>query len=253
MAFGTSSTIKTFPATGHDSPVATSNQAFAIVKIGAYGYCAVTRKCWKIHFWKNPPMMILFESGTRWQARRIWRGLWQWTCQKMHPGKIILVNLQVPQSISKSWIRDLPKTFSFWRQICFKAYLEAIPLWQSQALDPVGRRKDIGEIIIGNLSSAGYLAAGIDRNCGNCQINARKCSKSPCPHPQNFDPVGIAARDARECLLIQIKNFKLWSGSGPGWIDSIPPGRSGRPKRYKPLLRKFKMGDGRLTRISWYY
>ncbi len=71
----------------------------------------------------------------------------------------------------------------------------------AQALDPCRKKKkDIGEIIIGNLSSAGYLAAGIDEIAEIAKSTPENVQKV-LAHIQNFDPVGIAARDARECLL----------------------------------------------------
>ena len=75
-------------------------------------------------------------------------------------------------------------------------------LWQLDMNLGTARHKEIGRAIIGNIGDDGYLQASLD------EIAAMG------PYPmdevehtlhlvQEFDPPGIAARDLRECLLIQ--------------------------------------------------
>jgi RNA polymerase sigma-54 factor len=81
-------------------------------------------------------------------------------------------------------------------------------LWQlsMQTNEPTPRA--IGEAIIGNLDDDGYLVASSDE----------LASMGPWPVEdverairlvQGFDPIGVAARDLQECLLMQIRHLGL--------------------------------------------
>jgi len=59
------------------------------------------------------------------------------------------------------------------------------------------RMREIGQAIIGNLDENGYLAASV------AEIEGVLC------RIQQFDPVGVAARDLQECLLLQIRHLGL--------------------------------------------
>ena len=66
----------------------------------------------------------------------------------------------------------------------------------------------IGPAIIGNLDDDGYLVASVEENAhmGNWpQTDVERVLTVV----QQFDPVGVAARDLRECLLLQIANLGL--------------------------------------------
>ena len=57
---------------------------------------------------------------------------------------------------------------------------------------------------------------------------------------QRFDPVGVAARDARECLMVQIKSLNY--ARDPILVELVESHLEDlEAKRYKPLLRKFKL------------
>ena len=57
---------------------------------------------------------------------------------------------------------------------------------------------------------------------------------------QRFDPVGVAARDASECLMVQIRN--LGYERDPVLVSLVTEHLEDlEAKRYKPLLRKFKI------------
>ena len=62
----------------------------------------------------------------------------------------------------------------------------------------------IGEQIIGNLDQNGYLVATLDEIAVQEKV-APDFVEEVLKKVQEFDPVGIAARDLRECLLIQAK------------------------------------------------
>lgn len=93
-------------------------------------------------------------------------------------------------------------------------------LWQLGLGDFTDVERRFGELVIGNLDENGYLdLAGVERQDGTrtpdltIQDLAEEAGLHPDDTPlvlemiQNFDPLGVAARDLRECLLIQAKAF----------------------------------------------
>ena len=120
-----------------------------------------------------------------------------------------------------------------------KPTLEGHLLWQLRLSSLTDAQKDIGEVIIGNLSSAGYLHASIDEIAQMTESDPTDVL-AVLEKVQLFDPVGVAARDARECLLVQIKSLKY--DRDPILLELIRSHLEDlEGKRYKPLLRKFKL------------
>jgi RNA polymerase sigma-54 factor len=62
----------------------------------------------------------------------------------------------------------------------------------------------IGEEIIGNLDEDGYLRAEVEEIAQRCKTSAEEVQKV-LTMVQAFDPLGVAARNIQECLLIQLK------------------------------------------------
>ncbi|MHC4103574.1 MAG: RNA polymerase factor sigma-54 [Planctomycetota bacterium] len=78
-------------------------------------------------------------------------------------------------------------------------------LHQLLMASPTKEEETIGSFIAGSLDKNGYLKASVD------QIAAMSNSGLDKTHQvlslmQTFDPLGVCARDLRECLLIQMKN-----------------------------------------------
>lgn len=117
--------------------------------------------------------------------------------------------------------------------------LEGHLLWQLRLSTLSDRQKEIGEIIIGNLSSNGYLQADNEElaalaNCAPEEI------EETLERIQLMDPVGVGARDVRECLKIQLKNLKY--DRDPVLMELVESHLDDlEARRYKPLLRKFKL------------
>jgi RNA polymerase sigma-54 factor len=66
----------------------------------------------------------------------------------------------------------------------------------------------IGEYIIGNLDDDGFLACSVDEIAETFQVPAAEVERV-LQIVQGFDPPGVAARDLRECLMIQMRERGL--------------------------------------------
>ncbi|HLZ23156.1 MAG TPA: RNA polymerase factor sigma-54 [Ktedonobacterales bacterium] len=65
----------------------------------------------------------------------------------------------------------------------------------------------IGEFLVGNLSSHGYLTISISEAAEMLRVSEARV-ESALAALQSLDPPGIGARDLRECLLIQLRAFE---------------------------------------------
>lgn len=117
--------------------------------------------------------------------------------------------------------------------------LEGHLLWQLRLSTLTDRQKEIGEVIIGNLSSNGYLQADSAElaEIAHCEPEEVDAVLS---RIQLMDPVGVAARDVKDCLKIQLKNLKY--DRDPVLMELVESHLDDlEARRYKPLLRKFKL------------
>ena len=120
-----------------------------------------------------------------------------------------------------------------------KPTLEGHLLWQLRLSMLTEAQKEIGEVIIGNLSSSGYLQATLEE-IAEMTTSTPDEVRAVLERVQLFDPIGVAARDARECLLIQLKSLNY--DRDPILLDLVQSHLEDlEAKRYKPLLRKFKL------------
>jgi RNA polymerase sigma-54 factor len=105
---------------------------------------------------------------------------------------------------------------SFEQTTAKAASLEDHLLWQL-ALSPLEKgEQEISKAIIGNLDEDGYLRISLEELVADSGV--------PLPQAihvlkviQAFDPVGVAARDLRECLLTQIEQL----GLGGSLVEAI--------------------------------
>ena len=101
------------------------------------------------------------------------------------------------------------------------------------------KQKEIGEAIIGNLSSAGYLHASHEdiANLASASVDEVEVVLKVI---QRFDPVGIAAHTAQECLMVQLEVLNY--DRDPILVSLVTEHLEDlEAKRYKPILRKFKL------------
>ncbi len=141
-----------------------------------------------------------------------------------------------------------------------KTSLESHLIWQLYLANFSDAELEIGEAIIGNLDERGFLAASnndILEQLGypptelydptNEEIIKKHQSIDVVLDKiQNFDPVGVAARSVQESLFIQIKNLKY--DRDPILVDLITLHLEDlEAKRYKPLMKKFKLDEEELV------
>jgi RNA polymerase sigma-54 factor len=80
--------------------------------------------------------------------------------------------------------------------------------WQIRLSDFTDQEREIGECIIGNLDMDGYLDATVEEIVEMSGAPASKVEEV-LAKVQSLDPTGVAARDLRECLLVQAKSLAL--------------------------------------------
>ncbi len=95
--------------------------------------------------------------------------------------------------------KDTP---SFENFTASKTDLSSHLLWQLNMSNVEDEKKEIGAYIIGNLNDDGYLEVALEEIAESTGQPLEDVS-DVLGLIQNFDPVGVAARDTRECLLIQ--------------------------------------------------
>jgi RNA polymerase sigma-54 factor len=96
----------------------------------------------------------------------------------------------------------------------------------------------VGEEIIGNLDDAGFLKIPLVEVAQSAQVSY-EVAQSALTLIQSFDPVGVAARDLRECLLIQLQRL-----GKEGELEAVMVGQYlselGR-KKYQDIARGLKV------------
>lgn len=99
--------------------------------------------------------------------------------------------------------RDAPRFEAF---IAQKESLIDHLHWQLMMIVPSEKERSIGSLIIGNINANGYLDVSVEELA--CQSNASPQKvQRVLSMMQTFDPVGICAKDIRECLLIQTRHL----------------------------------------------
>jgi RNA polymerase sigma-54 factor len=81
-------------------------------------------------------------------------------------------------------------------------------LWQLEMTDADELEREIGEAIIGNLNTEGYLRASIEEISAMGPWPIARVEQA-LRRVQSLDPPGVAARDLEECLLLQLDHLDL--------------------------------------------
>jgi RNA polymerase sigma-54 factor len=80
--------------------------------------------------------------------------------------------------------------------------------WQLSGVNMDETSKQIAEEIIGNINDDGYLAATLEE-IGNIGRWPESKVKKVLRVIQQFDPIGVAARNPQECLLLQLEHLGI--------------------------------------------
>jgi RNA polymerase sigma-54 factor len=80
--------------------------------------------------------------------------------------------------------------------------------WQLRMTSTPEKSREIGEAIIGNIDEHGYLQATVEelRDMGAYSVEEVEAALAVV---HLFDPVGVGARDLKECLLLQLERLDL--------------------------------------------
>jgi RNA polymerase sigma-54 factor len=97
---------------------------------------------------------------------------------------------------------------SWENSITKKTSLEDHLLWQLRLSKITELESSIGLYIIQNLDENGYLTLTVDEVCAATE-STPDAVEALLKRIQLFDPVGVAARNLRECLLVQMDNLGL--------------------------------------------
>ncbi|MEE9145553.1 MAG: RNA polymerase sigma-54 factor, partial [Candidatus Binatia bacterium] len=89
-----------------------------------------------------------------------------------------------------------------------KTSLEDHMVWQLRLSRLTQREETIGLYMIGNLDVSGYLAVSLEEVNQSTESTIEEV-ETILKRIQLFDPVGVAARDLKECLLIQLEALDL--------------------------------------------
>lgn len=117
-------------------------------------------------------------------------------------------------------------------------------LKQLYLLTDVEEEHKIGEEIIGNIDDDGYLRCGVEKIA---ESNKRTTSqaKKILSFIQTFSPMGIGARDLRECLLLQLKARQEENSLAGKIVDKYLSFLE--KKQYKFIAKKLSVSGGKVS------
>jgi RNA polymerase sigma-54 factor len=127
---------------------------------------------------------------------------------------------------------------SFEARLASKPSLEGHLNWQMRLSNFTEHELAIGDVILGNLDSNGYLQASMEDLTAMVQASEEEI-ESVLGRIQHLDPVGVGARTPQECLLVQME---VLGYDDPTMVSLVRDHLEDLEKnRYKPLARKFKI------------
>ncbi len=129
---------------------------------------------------------------------------------------------------------------SFEARLTSKPSLDGHLTWQMRLSHFTERELALGEVIIGNLDSRGFLQASVEDIHDQCPDADPADIEALIRRIQRLDPVGVAARTVQECLLVQIE--VLGYDRDPVLVSLVRDHLEDLEKhRYKPLTKKFRI------------
>lgn len=135
--------------------------------------------------------------------------------------------------------REVPEEMqSYEARYSSKPSLEGHLMWQLHLQSLTEEETRVGEEILGNIDSRGYLKAETEELAETLKVS-EPFIQEVLHKIQNFDPVGVASRNLRECLLIQLAAL---NETDPILTELVNEHLEDIEKnRITPLLKKFKI------------
>jgi RNA polymerase sigma-54 factor len=132
--------------------------------------------------------------------------------------------------------KDAPRFESF---IAHKKSLGEHLLWQVMMCFSDEKEKKIGSMIVGSVNADGYLDISFDELVRICDASHEEVEKVLKTIQETFDPIGVSARDLKECLLIQA----VYLGLNDTLVFSIIKDHLNNleNKNYKAICRALKV------------
>jgi len=128
-----------------------------------------------------------------------------------------------------------------------KTTLKSHLMWQLRMAELDEEGEHIGTLIIGNLDRDGYLRASVEEIAAEMQVTPERVEET-LGVIQGFDPPGVAARDLKECLLVQIKISGPQDPLVTAIIDHHLPNLGN--KNYQAIARDLKVSLEKVFQAS---
>lgn len=138
------------------------------------------------------PLLEAKDDGKSLEEQRIEKMI-EYAMQRSSD-KSYLPNYDSPNSDDETDARPITRGISMEEHLMQQLHLEIT--------DPLKRK--IGEYIIGNLDEHGFLQSSAGEIAQVMKLDDMILVEEVLDTIQHFDPVGIASRDLKECLLVQI-------------------------------------------------
>ena len=136
---------------------------------------------------------------------------------------------------------DDDNDYTYEQYVSFKYTLIDYLLGQLQFSSLKGRCAEIGRYMIEAIDDNGYLTMSVEEIAETMNATAEEVEKV-LDVIQTFDPVGVAARDAKECLLAQIYDRGL--DKDPVLVGIVSEYLEDfEAKRFKPVMRRFRLDE----------
>ena len=128
-----------------------------------------------------------------------------------------------------------------------KTTLKSHLMWQLHMAELEQEGEAIGTLIIGNLDKDGYLRAEVAEIAGELGIEPARVEEVLAV-VQGFDPPGVAARDLKECLQLQVRVL----GTSDPLVSAIIEGHLNNlaNKNYQAIVRELKVSLEKIGRAS---
>lgn len=109
-------------------------------------------------------------------------------------------------------------------------------LWQLRLSKAPDKIRAVAEVVIGNIDEDGYLKA-TEEEIAKMSDTDNETVRRAIALVQGFDPAGVAARDIKECLILQIKAIGLENTLIQSFIEEHL--EDIKKKKYENIAKKF--------------